>query len=266
MGVGENAEITPSCVWTSSFRSESSGGVTTGEPMKIPMYVRLSKDIYFFSTLITMLPWCPWTLTAFLLTWGSCSHIQVSCWSQSVRRLWKLDSRLKSQFQHTATCQTYSILSTTPKIAGFSTPKQLYMPGGGIATPEVTALGGYWDMSKLEGGQECPPLWIRACNDTEGRSGMPIISQKSGIRASALALGGDGMLWDVWRVMRSLSGKRFSSLKSSSKWASPSPWQRDDLQRKLGFHFVKPPNLVPACFLMNSLAHCHKDHGTRSSK
>lgn len=128
--MGGDAKITPSCVWTSSFRSESSGGVATGEPMKIPMYVHLSKDIYFFSTLITMLPWCPWTLTAFLLTWGSCSHIQVSCWSQSVRRLWKLDSRLKSQFQHTATCQTYSILSTTPKIAGFSTPKQLYMPGG----------------------------------------------------------------------------------------------------------------------------------------
>lgn len=63
---------------------------------------------------------------------------------------------------------------------------------GGIATPEVTALGGYLDMSNLEGGQGCP-LSESELVDTEGRSGMPIISQKSGIQASALALGRDGM-------------------------------------------------------------------------
>lgn len=65
---GEDAEFTLSCVWTSSFQSESSGGVTTGEAMKIPMYVHLSRDIYFFSTLIIILPWCHQTLTDALIT------------------------------------------------------------------------------------------------------------------------------------------------------------------------------------------------------
>lgn len=38
-----------------------------------------------------------------------------------------------------------------------------------------------------------PPSPKSELVDMEGRSGMPIISQKSGIQALALALGGDGM-------------------------------------------------------------------------
>lgn len=108
---GENAEFTLSCVWINSFQSEGSGGVATGEPMKIP-HLFLQHPHHHTS-----------------LVWSDlnrCSDHTVS-WSQSVKRLWKLDSPLKSQFQHTALCQTYSILLTTPENAGFSTPKQLYM-------------------------------------------------------------------------------------------------------------------------------------------